>query len=118
MMIIEKNVENNRQILKQLQKSLIANSKRFEKMRIDAIKVMNAMHVMGRLMSAVHSMKRRSHLNGSTIESISAVSGTFDSENSKRDRIPISAASGTFDSENSRNSEHSIEQKSDVTFIE
>ena len=119
MMIIEKNVENNRQILKQLQKSLIANSKRFEKMRIDAIKAMSAMHVMRRLMSAMHSMERRSHLDDSeNIESISAVSETSDSENSRRDRISISAVSEALDSEDSRNSKHSIEQKSNVTLIE
>ena len=102
-MIIEKNVKNNRQILKQLQKSLIANSKRFEKMRINAIKIINAMHVMKRFISAMHCMKRQLHLNDSkSIESINVVSKTFDLENSKRDKSLINVVSKIFDTENSR----------------
>ena len=63
--IIEKNVKNNDQILKQLQKSLIANLKRFEKMRINEIKIINTMHVMRRFLNAMHCIKRRLHLNNS-----------------------------------------------------
>ena len=118
MTIIEKNVENNRQILRQLQKSLIANSKRFEKMRKNAIKIMNAMHVTKWFMNAMHCMKCWLHLNDfKKIESINVVSKTFDSKNSKRNQISINVVLKTFDSKNSRNSKHLIESKSNVTFI-
>ena len=103
MTIIEKNVENNRQILKQLQKLLIANSKRFEKVRINAIKIMNVIHVIKRFINAMHCMKRRLHLNNSkNIESINIVSKIFNSKNSKRNKNVINVVSKTLDTENSR----------------
>ena len=119
MTIIERDVEDNRQILRQLQKSLVANSKRFEKMRIDAVKAMDAMHAMKRPMNAMHCMERRLHLDDSEkTEPTSAVSKTPDSEDSRRDRIPTSAVSEALDSESSRNPKHLTGQKSDVTPIE
>ena len=134
MMATEKDVEDNRQILRQLQESLIANSKRFEKMRIDAVKAMGAMHAMGRPMSAMHCMKRRLHLDDSEdTKSISAVSKTPDSEDSRRGRIPTSAVPRAPDTEDSRistdshglacakpldSTKYSTEQESDVTPIE
>ena len=118
MIIIEKNVENNHQILKQLQKSFIANLKYFEKIRINAIKIINAMYIMKRFMNTIHNIKHRSHLyNSKNIQSINVVSKTFDSKNLKRNQISINVVSKTFDSKNSKNFKYSIEQKSNVIFI-
>ena len=86
-------------------------------MRINVIKIINVIYVIKRFMNAMHNIKRRLHLNNLTIKSINVVSKTFDSKNSKRNRISINVVSKTFDSKNSKNSKHSIEQKSNVTFI-
>ena len=109
MIIFEKKVENNRQILKQLQKLSIANSKYFEKIRINTIKIMNTMYIIKQFINTIYNIKRRSYLNNSKIELINVISKTFDSKNLKRNRISINFVSKTINLKNLKISKYSIE---------